>query len=91
MARQKGFVWIAELQVSDRTAQKLIHKHRITVEEVESATVGVPGLQGAWDNDPERGRRLLLLVTIRGRQALVVLYPTSDPYVWNLGSAYFRH
>lgn len=90
MAGEQGHVWVATLRVSYRTEQKLIQKHRITVAEVDDAVVGVPGLRGAWNDDPVRGRRLLLSVTLRGRRALLVLYPTSDPYVWNLGSAYFR-
>lgn len=90
MARSKKTVWIAELCVSQRTEQKLIHKHRLTVEEVEDAVVCVRGLQGAWDDHPERGRRLLIQAKIRGCSALVVLYPTDDPDVWHLGSAYIR-
>lgn len=81
---------VAVLRVSYQTEQKLIHKHQITVDEVESALVNVPGLRGSWDDDPDRGLRLLVAVTIRGRRALVVLYPTEDPTEWNLGSAYFR-
>lgn len=83
-------VWITELCVSYKTEQKLIHKHHITLEEVEHAVVRVRGLQGSWDYDDERGWRLLLWVTIRGRRTLVVLYETDEPNVWNLGSAHFR-
>lgn len=81
---------VAVLWASYQTEQKLIHKHQMTVEEVEGVLVNVPGLRGSWDDDPERGLRLLVWVTIRGRRALVVLYPTDDPTEWNLGSAYFR-
>lgn len=81
---------VAVLFVSYKTEQKLVHKHQMSVEEVESVLVNVRGLYGSWDDDPARGSRLLVRVTIRGRRALVVLYPTDDPTVWNLGSAYFR-
>jgi hypothetical protein len=82
---------ISELYVSYLTEQKLIHKHQISVDEVEQAIVGVRGLSGAWDDDPERGRRLIVRVTIRTKRAIVVLYPRDDPSEWNLGSAYFTH
>ena len=81
---------VSELYVSYLTEQKLIHKHQITVQEVEDALVGVRGLRGSWDNDPDRGLRMLVKVTIRGRRTLVVLYPRDDPTEWNLGSAHFR-
>ena len=83
-------VWITELLVSNATEQKLLRRHRISVDEVEHAVVCARGLRGSWHHHPDRGRRLLLQVTIRGREALVVLYPTVDQYVWHLGSAYFR-
>jgi hypothetical protein len=43
-----------------------------------------------WDDDPERGRRALVEIFIRGQRVLVVLYPVDDPLggVFNLGSAY---
>lgn len=52
----------------------------------------VRGLSHAWDDDPERGRRALVEVTIRGKRCLVVLYPVADPSgdVYALGSAYPR-
>jgi hypothetical protein len=81
---------VSELYVSHATAQKLLHKHQITVQEVEDAVVNEPGLRGSWDNDPIRGLRMLVEVTIRGRRALVVLYPRDDPTEWNLGSGYFQ-
>jgi len=90
MAGGSDTVWVAELLVSPRTEQKLVSKHGITVREVEDEVVCVAGLRGWWDHHPTRGRRLLLFVTIRGRPALVVLYPTVDTGVWNLGSAYLR-
>lgn len=83
-------VWVAQLYVSAKTAQKLIHKHRLTVEEIEDAVVCRSGLLFAWHAHPERGIRALVEVTIRSQRVIVVLYPahgTPDD-CWNLGSAY---
>lgn len=54
--------------------------------------VCVAGLRFTWDDDPERGRRALVEVSIRNNPVLVVLYPVSDPMgdVYALGSAYWR-
>lgn len=83
--------WVARLYVSDRTAEKLTRKHRLTVQEVEAAVLCVAGLRGVWDDHPERGHRFILEVFIRSRRVLVVLYPADDPLggSWHLGSAYF--
>ncbi len=72
-------VWVAELHISDRTAQKIVQTHRITPDEVREAVVGVVGLRYVWSEDPERGRRVL-----------IVLYPRESTMgdEWNLGSAY---
>jgi len=54
--------------------------------------VGVAGLEYAWHNHPEHGRRALVEVEIRGLRCLVVLYPVKDSSgdVYALGSAYPR-
>jgi hypothetical protein len=80
---------IATLYVSYATEQKIIQKHRIQIDELEEVLVDVRGLKATWDDDPQRGRRVLIEVFIRGRAALVVLYPTDVADEWNLGSAYF--
>lgn len=82
-------VWVATLVVSEATEQKIIQKHSIQVDELEQVIICVPGLRGTWHTHPVRGRRVLIEVFIRGRRALVVLYPTNQPDEWNLGSAYF--
>jgi hypothetical protein len=84
-------VWIGDLWVSQRTAEKLQSKHGLSAEEVAGAIVQVAGLSYRWHDHPERGRRLLLDVEIRGMRVRVVLYPRpADAYgdAWNLGSAY---
>lgn len=84
-------VWVAKLHISDRTAQKIIQRHRITPDEVTDAIVGVVGLRYVWSEDPERGKRAIIETAIRGRRVLVVLYPRDSVVVdeWSLGSAYW--
>jgi hypothetical protein len=85
-------LWVARLINSARTAEKLTSRHGLDWREVHDAIVCVRGLSYVWDDDPERGRRALVEVTIRGRLCLVVLYPVADPSgdVYALGSAYPR-
>jgi len=80
---------ISALVISHATEQKLLHKHKITIDELEDAVVDVVGLKLVWDDHPERGRRLLVESSIRKRRVIVVLYPTEVADEWNLGSAYF--
>lgn len=72
-------VWVARLSISRRTAQKITQHHGITEVEVRDAVECVRGLYGRWDDHPERGRRALIDVTVRGRPATVVLYPSEHP------------
>ena len=53
-------LWVAELSISRRTAQKIAQVHGITEEELRDAVECVRGLYGRWDDDPERGRRALI-------------------------------
>jgi len=80
---------ISTIIVSHATEQKLLHRHQISLDELEDAVVGVVGLRSTWGDHPTRGRRLLVEASIRKRKVLVVLYPTDVSDEWNLGSAYF--
>ncbi len=83
-------IWVADLKISRATAEKISGKHGIAGQEVREAVECVPGLLATWDNDPERGLRALVMVSIRG-PVLVVLYPRfADAYgdAYRLGSAY---
>lgn len=84
-------LWVAELSISRRTAQKIAQAHGITEGELRDAVECVQGLYGRWDDDPERGRRAVIDVEIRGRPATVVLYSAAHPMgdAWKLGSVYF--
>lgn len=86
-------IWVAHLKISRATAAKIAHKHGITGQEVKDAVECVRGIPFTWNDDPERGRRAILLVSIRGFPVEVVLYPrATDAYgdTWALGSAYPR-
>lgn len=83
-------LWVAVLNISPRTAQKITEKHRLDPEDVRAAVQTVAGLEYVWDDDPERGLRAIVRVVIHGGPVLVVLYPVEHPLggVFHLGSAY---
>jgi hypothetical protein len=85
-------LWVARLIISQATRTKLLSKHNLDADEVFDAIVCVAGLRYDWDDDPERGLRALVEVSIRGVTVIVVLYPVEDPAgdVYALGSAYPR-
>jgi hypothetical protein len=85
-------LWVARLIISQKTAAKLAGRHGLERQEVHDAIVCVADLRYTWDDHPERGRRALVEVEIRGTRCLVVLYPVDDPSgdVYALGSAYPR-
>jgi len=70
-------LWVAQLIVSDATAQKLVGKHQLDWRDVRDAIVCVRGLRYAWDHDPERGRRALVEVVIGYGRCIVLLYPVG--------------
>lgn len=84
-------VWIANLIISPRTEAKIVGRHQIQCSELRDAIVCRRGLQFVIDSDEERGERVIIQTTIRGRAALVVLYDARHPLgdVWHLGSVYF--
>ena len=54
----------------------------------------VEGLDFSWVYEPERGRvnpYVIVRTKIRGKDALVVVFPTDDPTdnEWRLGSTYY--
>lgn len=86
-------IWVARLNISQRTAEKIIQEHGITPDEVRQAVVCVEGLGFARHYHEERGWRVIIKIWIRWRPVVVVLYEDEDPMgdVWNLGSAYFAN
>lgn len=83
-------IWIADLRISDRTAEKLRSKHHLDPADVRAALVGVQGLRFSWHEHPDRGSRAIVETTVAARRVLVVLYPVAGAMgdTWNLGSAY---
>jgi hypothetical protein len=83
-------LWVARLDVSRATAQKITLRHGLEVQEVRDAVECVAGLVYTWHEDEQRGLRAIVQIHVRGKRALVVLYQSDDPLgdVYNLGSAY---
>lgn len=83
-------VWVARVVVSDRTRAKVAAKHGLDVELLLAHLVGVRGLPFRWDEHPDRGRRVVVSLTLGRRQVAVVLYPAPDlgEDCFRLGSAY---
>lgn len=81
-------IWVAVVRVSPAVRKKLSARHGLDADEVANAIQCVVGLAWGWDDHPERGRRAIVRTSVRNAKVLVVLYPTDDPDVWNLGSAY---
>lgn len=84
---------MAELLVSDKTAEKLRTVHRLEPNAVVEAVVCRSGLTFGWDHHPDRGWRALVEVEINGQPVIVVLYDANHPLgdVYHLGSAYPLH
>lgn len=83
-------IWVAELRVSDQTAEKIASKHGLEVGAVRQAIVCVEGLPYVIDIDPQRGERAIVRTAVAGRECDLVLYNARHPLgdVWHLGSAY---
>lgn len=85
-------MWVARLHISPATASKISSKHGLDAEEVRGHIQCAERLFYTWDDDPERGRRVLVQFNIRSRSCLAVLYPDPnlpDDEYW-LGSVYPR-
>lgn len=77
---------MVELSISRRTAQKIAQVHGITDEEVRDAVECVRDLFGRWDDDPERGHRALIDITIRGETCHSRALSSEAPRWGMLGS-----
>ncbi len=74
-------LWVARLEVSQKTAEKLASRHDLNWQDVRDAIVCVRDLQYAWDDNPERGLRALIQVTYEARRA------SSSSIRWMIRSA----
>lgn len=74
-----------EVEVSALVEAKIGSKHGLSVDDVSAALSRV--VTAAWDNDPERGRRLLVLASMGKDTCMIVLYPVDeDAGLWHLAS-----
>ena len=83
-------IWVAELRISRQTWEKIQNQHRLSGYDVREA-VEHKLHRAVWDDNPERGLRALIQVTVLNKRVLVVLYPRpADAYgdSYALGSAY---
>lgn len=80
-------VYIAIVEISPAMAQKIQSKHGVTPAEVREACQQYT--RAGWHDDPEHGRRLLLVgVTSAGRVLKVILQPVYPrDGVWRLRTA----
>lgn len=83
-------LWVARLDISYATVQKIQHRHGLTADEVRHAVLCRDGLVYVWDDCPNRGLRAIIRTRIRDAETLVVLYPRDDAAedTYWLGSAY---
>lgn len=81
-------VAIRVIEVSDQVRSKISGRHRLS--ELDVVEVCSSYELAAFDEDEERGRRLLVRGRLRsGRVVRVVLYPVDEAAgVWRLGTAF---
>jgi len=80
---------IREIIPSDSGTQaKIDGKHQLSLDDVEDA-LGAP-ISQRWDDDPYRGRRLLVRGRVRGRPVDIVLkLLDGERGTWELKTAFY--
>lgn len=80
--------YIAVITASAATEQKINTKHEVTLQEVREAAV-LTEVDARWEEDPDRGGRLLVVGTsYSGRVLNIVLYPVDvEDGTWELATA----
>ncbi len=84
-------IWVAQLHISPRTAEKIRGVHSLDPEWVREQIECRAGLVATWHVHPERGLRALIELPMKPKRILVVLYPVTDGMTqdeYHLGSAY---
>lgn len=78
--------WIAEIQISDAMEAKIRQRRFVTGDEVREACIPDAYDRAGWEDDPEHGRRLLVICrTAQGRRLKVVLQPIDvHEGIWRL-------
>jgi hypothetical protein len=85
----ESVVFVAEVHVSGRTADKLRYKHGIDADEVAALVSSPPSRVGRRLRD-ERGTRVVIDARLADfREVRVVLYAAGDDE-WYLASAYVK-
>lgn len=83
-------VVIVSIDIDPGLAAKVRAKHNVMSWEVREAVVMTPVVRAAWDHDPDRGSRLLVVgITAAGRRLKVVLAPIDEGEGhWSLRTAF---
>lgn len=82
---------VDQLLISTRVMDKLWRKHHVLPSECMEAFTSDPDRLAVWATDKTRkyGRRLKIIGTTSSGRALVgYLYPTDDPTVWRVSTAW---
>ncbi len=84
-------IQIEELLISTRVIDKLWGKHRVLSSECVQAFADDPDRVAGWATEKtgKYGKRLKVIgETWSGRELTGFLYPTDDPTVWRLSTAF---
>ena len=81
-------LWVAELAISARTAEKLRRKHQLEPDDVRDALVCVRGLRFVVEDEPSY--HVIVEFWLGRDRMLASLYPNAGMAedAWNLASAY---
>lgn len=86
-----AMIQVDELLISTRVMDKLWRQHHVLPSECMEAFTEDPEGLAVWSTDKTRtyGRRLKIIgTTASGRALLGYLYPTDDPTVWRVSTAW---
>lgn len=86
-------LWIAELLISDRVAEKIRSRHNQDPDAIRQALVCQWNLEYTWDNDDEWGLRAIVDTEVQERLVRCVLFPSDHPMgdMYHLGTAHPLH
>lgn len=78
--------WIAEIQISDEMEDKIRSRRFVTGNQIREACVPDAYERAGWDDDPEHGRRLLVVCrTSQNVRLKVILQPIDvTEGIWRL-------
>jgi len=80
-------IYVGHVLIDPAVSAKIRAKHDLTDDEVRDACRSP--VSAAFDVDPDRGRRLLLVGVGYGRRLKIVLYPVDESDgTWRLATAF---